>query len=420
MTSNIRRDGSIIVSVASYRDSQCSLTLSDCFRKAKNPSRVFIALVQQNSPTDTDCEAAADIPPQFKRNVRAIRLHHLEARGPTHARYLATTLVNNEEFFFQIDSHTRFVQDWDELAINDILKLENAGQQKVVLSTYPKAFDPDVRDGETDPDTFTVPHMCRAFFTENNHMISFDGSEALPPDPSGLPRQNAFVAGGLLFARTEMVREVPFDSLTPMLFVGEEILYSARLWTHGWNVFVPSTNLVFHYYSRENNPKFWDHTYKLTDKPATQKVRFLLQLDPNAKVEDYIADNLDRFGMGTERTIESFYQWTGIDFNTMTVTKNFCRLEDDYKNHDTLSWNATKNPIRKAIENFVGEEGQEPNFPAFQIVEGFMGENGQITFQAPTPPMDDIHNEHKRILVLWLIVATVCAWLWLAKRWAKS
>lgn len=39
----------------------------------------------------------------------------------------------------EIDSHTRFAQDWDELAIADVRKVEESGHDKVVLSTYPKA-----------------------------------------------------------------------------------------------------------------------------------------------------------------------------------------------------------------------------------------------------------------------------------------
>ena len=33
-----------------------------------------------------------------------------EARGPTNARHLAATLYRNEDYFFQIDSHTSFRQ----------------------------------------------------------------------------------------------------------------------------------------------------------------------------------------------------------------------------------------------------------------------------------------------------------------------
>ena len=33
-----------------------------------------------------------------------------EARGPTHARHLAATLYRNEDYFFQIDSHSTFRQ----------------------------------------------------------------------------------------------------------------------------------------------------------------------------------------------------------------------------------------------------------------------------------------------------------------------
>ncbi len=31
-----------------------------------------------------------------------------------------------------------------------------------------------------------------------------------------------------------LLQEVPFDPELPYLFMGEELLYSARLWTHGW------------------------------------------------------------------------------------------------------------------------------------------------------------------------------------------
>jgi UDP-GlcNAc:polypeptide alpha-N-acetylglucosaminyltransferase len=30
------------------------------------------------------------------------------------------------------------------------------------------------------------------------------------------------------------MQEVPFDPELPYLFMGEELLYSARLWTAGW------------------------------------------------------------------------------------------------------------------------------------------------------------------------------------------
>ena len=38
--------------------------------------------------------------------IRSIVVPFSEARGPTHARHLAATLYRNEDYFFQIDSHS--------------------------------------------------------------------------------------------------------------------------------------------------------------------------------------------------------------------------------------------------------------------------------------------------------------------------
>ena len=48
----------------------------------------------------------------------------------------------------------------------------------------------------------------------------------------------------------DVLTDVPFDPKLDMLFVGEEILYSARLWTKGWDTFAPDMNLVWHHYNR--------------------------------------------------------------------------------------------------------------------------------------------------------------------------
>ena len=48
-------------------------------------------------------------------------------------------------------------------------------------------------------------------------------------------------------------QEVPFDPELPYLFDGEELLYSARLWTSGYDLFAPVANAVFHRLGRNTN-----------------------------------------------------------------------------------------------------------------------------------------------------------------------
>ena len=62
--------------------------------------------------------------------------------------------------------------------------------------------------------------------------------------------ESPFVGAGFQLSSADVLIEVPFDPKLDMLFVGEEILYSARLWTKGWDMYAPDMNLVWHHYNR--------------------------------------------------------------------------------------------------------------------------------------------------------------------------
>jgi hypothetical protein len=59
-----------------------------------------------------------------------------------------------------------------------------------------------------------------------------------------------------------MLREGPFDPLLPYIFMGEEILLSARLWTSGYDIFSPTQSLLGHHYVRNHKPKFWESIHR--------------------------------------------------------------------------------------------------------------------------------------------------------------
>ena len=94
------------------------------------------------------------------------------------------------------------------------------------------------------------------------------------------------------------------------------------------------------------------------------------------------------------------------------MTRNFCRLEDGEQNVDNLSYEATKNPIRKLVENFANEGGGSP----FTIVEAFLSDNGEVMIAQAKPYTDAMHRDNVFILICWLILATMAAWIWYAKR----
>lgn len=306
-------NGKIFVSIASYRDKQCSKTIASLYGKAAHPSNVFVGLCQQNMDSDADC--VNDTTP-FKENIRITKVAHYDAKGPTWARYLCSTLHRDEEYFFQIDSHTMFAQDWDVKLINMIISLKNSGVEKPLLSHYPRDFA-DYNNAENT----IVPTICKSFFNDR-HVISFLGAEE--KDYVGqLPQANAYVAAGMMFGDARFVKEVPFDPNLPYLFVGEEILHSIRFWTNGWDIFTPTDNVIFHYYTREDDPKIWTDL-QYTDDDATNKVKNLLQLKEATEISHDLQKNLHVYGLGTQRTLQQYYEFAGIDVENEQVSKNFC------------------------------------------------------------------------------------------------
>ena len=299
----------IFVSIASYRDNQCPITLKSLYENAKFPERIYVGICQQNKLEDIDCINKEDeVVEKNRKNIRVIKLEHYEAKGPTWARYLCSKLYDGEDYYFQIDSHTKVVKDWDE-KLEDMI--ERIGYKKSVISHYPPMIEE--YDGNT---TTNVPRICKSFFNDRE-MISFNGAEN--HETNGNCYEVPYVAGGMFFCKGEFLRELPFDPTLDYLFVGEEILLSARFWTNGWNIYTPSTNIAFHFYTRKDEPKIWtDMVYK--DDDAFDKVKSLLLLTKQNKNK---IDN--NYGLGKERTLNEYYSFAGIDIKNRIVTKNFCK-----------------------------------------------------------------------------------------------
>lgn len=90
-------DTQLFVGVSSFRDKRCPQTLMNYFTKAKYPSRVTVAVVQQNDHEDVDCVTEycnlmggyAEGPscPHFA-NIKTLRVEAKHAAGPCYGRHL--------------------------------------------------------------------------------------------------------------------------------------------------------------------------------------------------------------------------------------------------------------------------------------------------------------------------------------------
>jgi hypothetical protein len=320
---------------------------------SKYPENIYVGICQQNKKDeDEDCVKSFENNP----NVRIMRISHTEAKGPTYARYLCSTLWKGEEYYLQIDSHSSFVKNWDEKCINMINEIKKLGlSQKPVLSHYPKEIS-EYKSYNTDSekDKYNVTRMCRSFFNTRD-MLSFFGAEII--DTKKEYYKTPYVAGGMVFCESKFLDELPYDPELPYLFVGEEILHSIRYYTNGWDIFTPNENIIFHEYTRSGKPKIWTDNPSYSDIPAFEKVKFYIGLvKDDLKIPENLRKNLNKYGLGKERSLQDYYDFAGINLEKRIVTKNFCRSDNVASEEDIFRSNE-KNHKKKfkdgdTVENF--------------------------------------------------------------------
>jgi len=91
-----------------------SNTVNDLFEKAAHPERIVIGICLQIAPDeDEDCRVTTD----RHQQLRLIEVHASGSKGACWARSRVQELWRGEDYFFQVDSHMRFVPGWDEKLI---------------------------------------------------------------------------------------------------------------------------------------------------------------------------------------------------------------------------------------------------------------------------------------------------------------
>ena len=303
----------IFVSIASYRDTECGKTIIDIFEKAKNPHKIFVGLCQQNKNDNEEC-----INKNFKyiNQIRQFNVSYMEARGPTWARYICSHLWDGEEFFLQIDSHSRFLPNWDE-KIKYFYTLCPSG--KNILSHYPPSHS-QYNSLLKNP-SLGASFTCSSHFENNFHIIS---EARAPKNKHSKPFITPYIAAGFLFAKSQFLHEVPFDPYLPYLFQGEEILLASRFYTHGWNVYNLHEPVITHYYKRENenHPHFWDDhkDWATIQKKANKRYYYLLNQYSKDDVEPNFLTHVNDYGMGKERQLADWFDFAGINMEKKTIS----------------------------------------------------------------------------------------------------
>lgn len=337
---SVKEDGSIFVSVASYRDDVCPASLRSMFRSAEHPEKLTVAIIQQNCeeecetgtgwantrrlvPSDPDphcarefCESEFGKPHCEAGRVRVLRMQEYEAWGPFFARFLASKVWNGQNYILQIDAHTQFRENWDSAFIHMIKKTPS--YPKSVLSTYPDSFGGGFSK--------RAAPLCGFTFEGHGTGKTIRLQQSFSAPGHGEFARAAFIAAGFFFTHGSAFREIPFDPYLPYIFMGEEIAMSSRFWTNGFDIYAPIESQLKHAYVRAESSKFWETVNRVfSDAGAHNSItdvvmsriqhlmKFPHMADPKEVKPSWLLTHMAEFNQGTVRSLDDFFKYHNID-----------------------------------------------------------------------------------------------------------
>jgi hypothetical protein len=300
----------IFISIASYRDPELLPTIKDCLANAKNPQNLIFSIAWQHSIED-----AWDNLEEFKDDPRfkVIDIDFRESKGACWARHAIQQNYNGEEYYFQLDSHHRFVKNWDVECIKMIKQLQKAGHEKPLLTAYIPSYNP-----KNDP----TGRAQEPWWLTFDRFIPEGAIFFLPASIPGWkemtqPLPSRFLSAHFIFTLGKWCQEVPYDP--ELYFHGEEISLAARSYTWGYDLFHPHKVIAWHEYTRKGRTKQWDDDKEWVEKnnKAHKRNRILFGMEPGCTSCQRNA--LGVYNFGKVRSLEEYEKYCGLRFETRGV-----------------------------------------------------------------------------------------------------
>lgn len=298
----------IFVQIASYRDPELVPTVINCIANAKKPNRLHFCIGWQHDGTQ-------DIGPLKKlRNVKIIDVPFTETKGACWIRNKIQQHYKKETYTLQLDSHHRFIKNWDEELINMYKSLKARKIKKPLITAYLPSYqpnnDPAGRLNECWQVNFDRFLPEGVVFLRPSYLRDWNTLQG-PVPARGYSAHFTFTSG-------DFCKKVPHDP--QLYFHGEEISLAVRAYTHGYDLFHPHKIIAWHHYTREGSKKHWDdHTdWNVLNSQSYKRVKILLGVDG----EDPNQIDWGKYGLGKKRTLQQFERYAGVEFKTRRFHKH--------------------------------------------------------------------------------------------------
>jgi len=293
---------SIFVNIAGYHDYEIVKTIQNLIDESSKQNDITFGIHCVFEDEDNIGVPKLD-------NIKYISSKAPLNLGPALGRYVAHSLYDNEDYYLVIDSHTRLETDWDKIFISDIEYYKGLGFNKPLISAYPAMYW--YEDG--------IEKRSPGKHIAQNIRFTSHEKDSLRSIALGSSKHSIFdnsiyqysIAGGFCFGPG------PFINFNKDIAFSEEFFVAAMLYTNGYDLLLPRSLIIYHYYNAPekyeyeefNRRSVWHYKPNLDVLPA-------MLGKTNETILEILRERLvgENF-LGSERSLEDFGKYLGIDFD---------------------------------------------------------------------------------------------------------
>lgn len=300
---------SIFIQIAAYRDLELLTTIQSAIESAKYSERLCFGVCWQFMP---GLDEYLLFPDEIAACVKLVAIPADKSKGVCWARFIAQSLYTNEDYVLSIDSHCRFVKDWDVKIIEELASCPSVNP---VLTTYPAPFKAQTSLDKEPIVRLQLGEICDGSVRFKPKFVEQEPNSMNQPAPSLL------CACGFYFARGNINNDIPIDPI--FYFNQEEFVHSLKLWTHGYECFIPTQHFVVHQYGKEKSifdkAVHWDDDPKWVDlnRRAQVRLKSLLESSYDPASGGF---PISKFPLGEKRPFEEFLTLLGLKYKSGALT----------------------------------------------------------------------------------------------------
>lgn len=327
MTDN---NSKIFVSIPCWRDPFLINTIQSAIDNAAFPSNLVFGVVFQGYEED---EWMIENLKSFNAEIRLIKINGNDT--PIYLTKIkgdiACSLMQNEKYYMQVDSHTKFKKNWD-IGLMAELHIATSKFGKVVLSPAVTYFE-KWADEFTKFNYTAIPD--EKHFQTLGDLFSFDKFPIavygmILDKPNNMMIHEKFYNGNCIFAYSDYVNDIPQPDNHTINY--EQQIMALRIFTGGYKMMstIHPYTMCFNYWT--TNPEADEFVRNVRAKDDVWHEKFK-EADLSSR-SNYIKIMSEKIidkknGLLSEKSYEEYVDFIGYDPITLKLTRPAKMLEKD-------------------------------------------------------------------------------------------